>query len=116
DTAYATTCFFLLPSRRRHTRSKRDWSSDVCSSDLDLFTAPEGAHGRRVSTVTRSMMALPGTNHVLQSLSTMRREREQIVLVVDEIGRASCRERGGLGEEAVAQGTKAGLDGAACTR
>src|SRR5699024_12405098 len=21
--------------RRRHTRSKRDWSSDVCSSDLD---------------------------------------------------------------------------------
>src|SRR5699024_11306643 len=23
-------------SRRRHTRSKRDWSSDVCSSDLDL--------------------------------------------------------------------------------
>lgn len=52
----------------------------------DLFTAPEGAHGRRVSTVTRSMMALPGTNHVLQSLSTMRREREQIVLVVDEHG------------------------------
>src|SRR5699024_12223034 len=27
------TCFFLS-SRRRHTRSKRDWSSDVCSSDL----------------------------------------------------------------------------------
>src|SRR5699024_3309012 len=25
-------CF--CPSRRRHTRSKRDWSSDVCSSDL----------------------------------------------------------------------------------
>src|SRR5207249_8455235 len=23
-------------SRRRHTRSKRDWSSDVCSSDLQL--------------------------------------------------------------------------------
>src|SRR5699024_3637454 len=27
-------CLFLY-SRRRHTRSKRDWSSDVCSSDLD---------------------------------------------------------------------------------
>src|SRR5437868_14639119 len=26
------SCFFS--SRRRHTRSKRDWSSDVCSSDL----------------------------------------------------------------------------------
>src|SRR5207249_7317786 len=24
-------------SRRRHTRSKRDWSSDVCSSDLSMF-------------------------------------------------------------------------------
>src|SRR5207249_7032649 len=23
--------------RRRHTRSKRDWSSDVCSSDLSSF-------------------------------------------------------------------------------
>src|SRR5207249_8910558 len=25
----------FFSSRRRHTRSKRDWSSDVCSSDLD---------------------------------------------------------------------------------
>src|SRR5699024_12062194 len=28
--------FFFFSSRRRHTRSKRDWSSDVCSSDLRL--------------------------------------------------------------------------------
>src|SRR5699024_5876425 len=27
---------FFFSSRRRHTRSKRDWSSDVCSSDLFL--------------------------------------------------------------------------------
>src|SRR5699024_7362196 len=26
---------FFFSSRRRHTRSKRDWSSDVCSSDLE---------------------------------------------------------------------------------
>src|SRR5437868_6003808 len=26
---------FFFSSRRRHTNSKRDWSSDVCSSDLD---------------------------------------------------------------------------------
>src|SRR6266536_5906007 len=26
--------FFFFSSRRRHTRSTRDWSSDVCSSDL----------------------------------------------------------------------------------
>src|SRR5699024_3478533 len=31
---------FFFSSRRRHTRSKRDWSSDVCSSDLG------GAPGR----------------------------------------------------------------------
>src|SRR6266511_5921773 len=28
------TCFFFFSSRRRHTRFSRDWSSDVCSSDL----------------------------------------------------------------------------------
>src|SRR5699024_11689713 len=28
---------FFFSSRRRHTRSKRDWSSDVCSSDLISF-------------------------------------------------------------------------------
>src|SRR5207237_7578161 len=27
-------CFFFFSSRRRHTRFKCDWSSDVCSSDL----------------------------------------------------------------------------------
>src|SRR5437868_13319710 len=29
---------FFFSSRRRHTRSKRDWSSDVCSSDLCSIT------------------------------------------------------------------------------
>src|SRR3989449_7534197 len=30
-------CFcFFFSSRRRHTRCSRDWSSDVCSSDLRL--------------------------------------------------------------------------------
>src|SRR5256885_5142298 len=28
--------FFFFSSRRRHTRLQGDWSSDVCSSDLDL--------------------------------------------------------------------------------
>src|SRR5206468_7405290 len=28
--------FFFFSSRRRHTRSDRDWSSDVCSSDLHM--------------------------------------------------------------------------------
>src|SRR5690606_40351998 len=28
-------CSFFFSSRRRHTRFSRDWSSDVCSSDLE---------------------------------------------------------------------------------
>src|SRR3712207_9155688 len=39
--------FFFFSSRRRHTRYWRDWSSDVCSSDLSqaagLFAAIEAA-------------------------------------------------------------------------
>src|SRR3712207_9074132 len=31
---YALQVFFFFSSRRRHTRYWRDWSSDVCSSDL----------------------------------------------------------------------------------
>src|SRR5215813_12118747 len=31
------TLFFFFSSRRRHTRCGRDWSSDVCSSDLEEF-------------------------------------------------------------------------------
>src|SRR3989442_2103405 len=34
-------CFFFFSSRRRHTRCGRDWSSDVCSSDL------HGVHQRQ---------------------------------------------------------------------
>src|SRR5207302_7171604 len=34
-------CFFFS-SRRRHTRFSRDWSSDVCSSDL--YTIPDKGH------------------------------------------------------------------------
>src|SRR5699024_11567824 len=30
---------FFFSSRRRHTRSKRDWSSDVCSSDLSTSSS-----------------------------------------------------------------------------
>src|SRR5207249_9516148 len=37
--AYAMLFIFFFSSRRRHTRSKRDWSSDVCSSDLPFELA-----------------------------------------------------------------------------
>src|SRR4030066_1947865 len=38
------TVFFFFSSRRRHTRFKCDWSSDVCSSDLKMLTE-ERKHG-----------------------------------------------------------------------
>src|SRR2546422_1874010 len=31
--------FFFFSSRRRHTRCSRDWSSDVCSSDLQFHAS-----------------------------------------------------------------------------
>src|SRR5699024_11683644 len=34
DQSHVFRSIFFFTSRRRHTRSKRDWSSDVCSSDL----------------------------------------------------------------------------------
>src|SRR3712207_9035275 len=42
--------FFFFSSRRRHTRYWRDWSSDVCSSDLIVVDARGGRvleRGRR---------------------------------------------------------------------
>src|SRR2546429_4283378 len=35
-------CFFFFSSRRRHTRCSRDWSSDVCSSDLSRLPRISG--------------------------------------------------------------------------
>src|SRR2546429_2971726 len=39
--------FFFFSSRRRHTRCSRDWSSDVCSSDLLEIRV---THGSRSAT------------------------------------------------------------------
>ena len=36
--------FFFFSSRRRHTRYIGDWSSDVCSSDLEVEAAVELQH------------------------------------------------------------------------
>src|SRR5690606_40948104 len=34
---------FFFSSRRRHTRFSRDWSSDVCSSDLNVIVGSDRA-------------------------------------------------------------------------
>src|SRR4030043_2023488 len=41
-------CFFFFSSRRRHTRCSRDWSSDVCSSDLQSLYSWRSADLRNI--------------------------------------------------------------------
>src|SRR5699024_4072048 len=45
---------FFFSSRRRHTRSKRDWSSDVCSSDLNPVVI--GITGSNGKTTTKDLV------------------------------------------------------------
>src|SRR5215217_8494358 len=49
--------FFFFSSRRRHTRYWRDWSSDVCSSDLPL-QGPDGMKLMERSTILSICLAL----------------------------------------------------------
>src|SRR5690606_39967059 len=53
-------------SRRRHTRFSRDWSSDVCSSDLK----PRWPHARRVSWPRAAATNTTATSHGIAWLST----------------------------------------------
>src|SRR3990172_12016115 len=50
------SCFFS--SRRRHTRCSRDWSSDVCSSDLNWQAGIEGSLSTFMASVVMSDMLL----------------------------------------------------------
>src|SRR6266511_4617553 len=52
------SCFFFLSSRRRHTRFSRDWSSDVCSSDLWETGDPKGLSVENTNRVRLMLLAL----------------------------------------------------------
>src|SRR5688572_32712477 len=45
---FLSLCFFFFSSRRRHTRFDCDWSSDVCSSDLDVNVRLSRGGTRRI--------------------------------------------------------------------
>src|SRR5699024_11370429 len=45
-------------SRRRHTRSKRDWSSDVCSSDLMVFLIATSPCALAVTDIPATLSAI----------------------------------------------------------
>src|SRR5207247_6804090 len=79
---------FFFSSRSRHTRSTRDWSSDVCSSDLGrLRDGCAGGEEIGQDTLARHDLedaARAGEDH----------EGQRVRDALAEIGRASCRERG----------------------
>src|SRR2546429_6613802 len=93
-TVLAAVPVFFFSSRRRHTRCSRDWSSDVCSSDLSTEKVAVGFS-------TMLTPELP-VNEILSTTmfpivklfppDPPARDR-QLVFVPQEIGRASCRER-----------------------
>src|SRR5699024_12142867 len=87
---------FFLSSRRRHTRSKRDWSSDVCSSDLPR--EPDGITDTQYS-IECGILEL---KHALREVNCSGPEDIQDIEIAlqaynfgtgYQIGRASCRER-----------------------
>src|SRR2546430_12162500 len=83
---------FFFSSRRRHTRFDCDWSSDVCSSDLGLIRAESAAVLDRRFKVGERLEIMP--NH--SCLTVAHFDQYHVVRdgrVVDQIGRASCRER-----------------------
>src|SRR5437763_12392136 len=69
--------FFFFSSRRRHTRYIGDWSSDVCSSDLDVRPqsfSPSRRRSRRSTCWPRSSEAL----RLERRLDPLRRERQAV--------------------------------------
>src|SRR5206468_6113683 len=99
----APALLFFCSIRRRHTRSDRDWSSDVCSSDLwsptltmTAFTAP--ALSTLISAAsttlvqTKTSMAHPISLTLMSNL-LCDLDDARFHGLEPEIGRASCRER-----------------------
>src|SRR5207249_6110658 len=93
---------FFFSSRRRHTSSKRDWSSDVCSSDLmnrleSRFDVRLHPGEIQPAGFPARLYEIVGNGHD----AVVRAEGHNIVALSDgtvevgkkEIGRASCRER-----------------------
>src|SRR5699024_12101866 len=93
---------FFFSSRRRHTRSKRDWSSDVCSSDLydtlDTYSqANLDASDDWAEQTTPDTILVALTPEEVDTLYYYQSKSGVTFYVTvpqrNEIGRASCRDR-----------------------
>src|SRR5256885_13108803 len=89
--------FFFFSSRRRHTRLQGDWSSDVCSSDLQAGIGAEDqkVHEVRESGTVLVAAALDAAVEIERGaeIAADRREPHQRP-EQHQIGRASCRGKG----------------------
>src|SRR5256886_11236340 len=93
---YVSTLFmFFFSSRRRHTRFDCDWSSDVCSSDLDSSRRRASPKSRMAAPKTEGLglVDLPPLKPSVPALRTIPRADDQLAAEWKQIGRASCRER-----------------------
>src|SRR5699024_11396795 len=73
--------FFFFSRRRRPTSSKRDWSSDLCSSDLDApnsFLLESGQGGERWGRY--SIIGLPCRERIRVHGTTLKHERDGVAL------------------------------------
>src|SRR5690625_6974928 len=83
--------YFLYSSRRRHTRWPRDWSSDVCSSDLYHPAMRIGMMTKSPATV---QVPTGLSNAISTTMNTSATSTNQLEYgAKGKIGRASCRER-----------------------
>src|SRR5690625_7472353 len=70
--------YFFFSSRRRHTRWPRDWSSDVCSSDLPQF---EGQTKTKLgNTIARTFMVKVMTDQLQAWFESHPTEARAIVM------------------------------------
>src|SRR5699024_11381228 len=88
----ATKPHLFFSSRRRHTRSKRDWSSDVCSSDLKKFELDPKKRVLQTALLRVELELLE--LHQIEDLGRLGDlPLDHGVSLLTKIGRASCRER-----------------------
>src|SRR5690606_39333654 len=66
--------FFFFSSRRRHTRFSRDWSSDVCSSDL----VPQNRAGNQSVWLPAPALAMWKCLQAYSDLPTFRSEERRV--------------------------------------